>query len=71
MQQRILAFIGAGNMSRSIIAGLVQAGYPAERIISANPSRPKLDALASEYGIRITQHNAEAAREAETLSWSI
>ena len=67
MQHRTLAFIGAGNMSRSIIAGLVQAGYPAERIIAANPSRPKLDALASEYGIRITQHNAEAAREADVI----
>ena len=64
MQQRTLAFIGAGNMSRSIIAGLTQAGYPAERIIAANPSRPKLDALATDYGIRITQDNAEAARAA-------
>ena len=63
MQQRTLAFIGAGNMSRSIIAGLIQAGYPAERIIAANPSRPKLDELASQFGIRITQDNAEAARE--------
>ena len=35
MQQRTLAFIGAGNMSRSIIAGLIQAGYPAERITAS------------------------------------
>lgn len=67
MQQRTLAFIGAGNMSRSIIAGLIQAGYPAERIIAANPSRPKLDELADQFGIRITQNNAEAAREAEVI----
>lgn len=67
MQHRVLAFIGAGNMSRSIIAGLIQAGYPAERIIAANPSRPKLDELASQFGIRITQDNAEAAREAEVI----
>ena len=67
MQHRTLAFIGAGNMSRSIIAGLIQAGYPAERIIAANPSRPKLDELADQFGIRITQNNAEAAREAEVI----
>ncbi|HDX8371039.1 TPA: pyrroline-5-carboxylate reductase [Aeromonas dhakensis] len=67
MQYRTLAFIGAGNMSRSIIAGLVQAGYPAKRIIAANPSRPKLDALAGDYGIRVTQDNAEAARAAEVI----
>ena len=67
MQHRTLAFIGAGNMSRSIIAGLIQAGYPAERITAANPSRPKLDQLADQFGIRITQNNAEAAREAEVI----
>ena len=67
MQHRTLAFIGAGNMSRSIIAGLIQAGYPAERITAANPSRPKLDELADQFGIRITQNNAEAAREAEVI----
>ena len=65
--KRTLAFIGAGNMSRSIIAGLIQAGYPAERITAANPSRPKLDELADQFGIRITQNNAEAAREAEVI----
>ena len=67
MQQRTLAFIGAGNMSRSIIAGLIQAGYPAGRIIAANPSRPKLDEPADQFGIRITQNNAEAAREADVI----
>lgn len=54
-------------MSRSIIAGLIQAGYPAERITAANPSRPKLDELADQFGIRITQNNAEAVREAEVI----
>ena len=48
MQHRTLAFIGAGNMSRSIIAGLVKAGYPAGQITAANPSLPKLEALASD-----------------------
>jgi pyrroline-5-carboxylate reductase len=65
--KRTIAFIGAGNMSRSIIAGLIQAGYLAGRITAANPSRPKLDALADQFGIRITQNNAEAAREAEVI----
>lgn len=67
MQHRTLAFIGAGNMSRSIIAGLVRAGYPASLITAANPSLPKLEALASDYGIRTTQSNAEAARDAEVI----
>ncbi|WP_429080772.1 pyrroline-5-carboxylate reductase [Aeromonas bivalvium] len=67
MQQRSIAFIGAGNMSRSIIAGLRQAGYPADRILAANPSRPKLDELAQQFGIGITQDNAKAARASEVI----
>lgn len=67
MQHRQIAFIGAGNMSRSIILGLVRAGYPVDCITAANPSRPKLDALASETGIHITQDNLAAARRAEVI----
>lgn len=67
MQQRSIAFIGAGNMSRSIIAGLRQAGYPADRILAANPSRPKLDELTQQFGIGITQDNAKAARASEVI----
>jgi len=67
MEHRTLAFIGAGNMSRSIIAGLINAGYPAQYIIAANPSLPKLTALACDYGITITQSNAEAVRQAEVI----
>ncbi|BEE16253.1 pyrroline-5-carboxylate reductase [Aeromonas enteropelogenes] len=67
MQHKTIAFIGAGNMSRSIIAGLVKAGYPAEKITAANPSLPKLETLASDYGIHVTQDNAEAARHAEVI----
>ncbi|MGL5949362.1 MAG: pyrroline-5-carboxylate reductase [Aeromonas sp.] len=62
-----LAFIGAGNMSRSIIAGLIQAGYPASQMIAANPSQPKLSALAADFAIATTQTNAEAARHSDVL----
>lgn len=67
MEHRKLAFIGAGNMSRSLISGLIQSGYPADSIIAANPSRPKLDALAADFGVRTTQSNAEAANWAQAL----
>ncbi|MBL1376932.1 pyrroline-5-carboxylate reductase [Zobellella iuensis] len=67
MEHRKLAFIGAGNMSRSLIAGLIKSGYPADLILAANPSRPKLDALETDFGIRTTQDNLEAAGWAQTL----
>ncbi|NHH99792.1 MULTISPECIES: pyrroline-5-carboxylate reductase [Oceanimonas] len=67
MEHRKLAFIGAGNMSRSLISGLIQSGYPADHIIAANPSRPKLDALAADFGICTTQNNLEAIEQAEAV----
>lgn len=67
MEHRKLAFIGAGNMSRSLISGLIRSGYPANNIIAANPSRPKLDALVADFGIAATQNNLEAATRAEVI----
>ncbi|MFV8758777.1 NAD(P)-binding domain-containing protein, partial [Yersinia enterocolitica] len=32
MKHRNITFIGAGNMARAIIAGLVAGGYPAKMI---------------------------------------
>lgn len=67
MQQRKIAFIGAGNMSRSIIGGLISSGYPADLIIASNPSMPKLDALATDYGINITQDNKPAVEQSDVV----
>ncbi len=67
MNSRPIAFIGAGNMTRSIISGLVQSGYPAQEIIASNPSRPKLDALENDLGIQVTQDNHQAVKQAQVI----
>lgn len=67
IEQRKLAFIGAGNMSRSLIAGLIQSGYPADAIMAANPSRGKLDQLAHDFGIHISQDNNQAAAWSDVI----
>ena len=71
MQQKKIAFIGAGNMSRSIISGLVAKHYPAANIIAANPSQGKLDALHNEFGIRTTNDNLEALEWADVVVLSV
>jgi pyrroline-5-carboxylate reductase len=60
MQHRKIAFIGAGNMTRSIISGLVNNAYPAQLITASNPSIGKLSALQADFGINVTQDNKEA-----------
>ena len=44
-----IAFIGAGNMARAIIIGLVNSGVAAKNIIVANPSPEKRVLLANEF----------------------
>lgn len=67
MNDNTVAFIGAGNMARCIIGGMVKNGYPAENIIAANPSTPKLDALKADFGIEVTQDNILAVRKADVI----
>lgn len=67
MQHRKIAFIGAGNMTRSIIGGLVNNAYPANLITASNPSIGKLAALHADFTINITQDNNEAVNAAEVV----
>lgn len=67
MQQRSIAFIGAGNMSGAIISGMVKAGYDPKHIIASNPSQGKLNALAQQHSILITNDNNEAVKHAQTI----
>lgn len=61
-----LAFIGAGNMARSIIGGLVQEGYPAERIRASDLNGDALEQLSRDFGIG-TGENAAVAEWAEVV----
>lgn len=67
MQHLKIAFIGAGNMSKAIISGLVAGGYAKQNIMASNPSTAKLDALKADFGIQITQNNDEAVAFAEVI----
>ncbi|MBL4631669.1 MAG: pyrroline-5-carboxylate reductase [Paraglaciecola sp.] len=67
MQHRKIAFIGAGNMTRSIVSGLVNNAYPAHLITASNPSIEKLTALQTDFAINVTQDNNAAADAAEVI----
>ena len=67
MSQKNVSFIGAGNMTRSIVSGLVKSGYSPECITAANPSQPKLDALQSDFGVNVTNDNIAAVKSADVI----
>ena len=62
-----IAFIGAGNMAKAIVIGLVNNGITATNIMVANPSPEKRLALAEHYGVLQTDNNTTAAQFADVI----
>ncbi|MFC3913291.1 pyrroline-5-carboxylate reductase [Pseudaeromonas sharmana] len=67
MEQRNIAFIGGGNMARSLVSGLIHAGYPAACIRVTDLDQDKLDALQQEFGVQTFLDNFAAADGADVL----
>jgi len=61
-----LAFIGAGNMARSIIGGLIQEGYPPEKISASDTQAERLSRMEADFDIT-TGDNHQLARAAEVV----
>jgi pyrroline-5-carboxylate reductase len=67
-----LGFVGAGVMAEVMITGLLEEGVlPPIQIIASDRRQARLDMLDDSYGIRTTQDNAAAAREADVLVLAI
>jgi len=62
-----LAFIGGGNMTTSLVAGLIKKGYPVNQITVSNPGQEKLIHLNKKFGIHTTTDNSFAAADAEVV----
>lgn len=71
MQQPTIAFIGAGNMARSLIGGLITDGFSAEKIWASNPSTELLDKLQKQFGVHTALDNAEALKQAEVVVFAV
>lgn len=67
MQERKLAFIGSGNMARSLIGGLLQDGHPADLIRASDPDDATRQDLAQRFGITTGASNREAAAWADIV----
>ena len=61
-----IAFIGAGHLAESLIAGFVRENNDSAAVITAsNRSEGKLNALKDKYNVNITLSNQEAAAGAD------
>jgi pyrroline-5-carboxylate reductase len=62
-----LAFIGGGNMARSLIGGLIARGMSAQSIAVADPVASQLESLAAHFGVRTSIVNVEFALGADLV----
>jgi pyrroline-5-carboxylate reductase len=61
---REIAFIGGGNMARSLVGGLLARGWGASRIHVSDPYAGTREALAADFGVGVHAVNVEAAARA-------
>jgi len=62
-----IAFIGGGNMARSLIAGLTADGHLPSALIVSDPDAHKRDRLAAAYGCRSAPDNPSAIAQADVV----
>ncbi|MDQ3286849.1 MAG: pyrroline-5-carboxylate reductase [Pseudomonadota bacterium] len=67
----VIAFIGGGNMARSLIGGLVARGTPAENLRVAEPVESLREALQKDFGVRCFATAAEAANGASAWLFAV
>jgi len=64
---RKIAFVGGGNMARSLIGGLIHAGATAKSIAVAEPNEDLRTALVGDFGVIGCETGADAASEADVI----
>ncbi len=67
MKPYTIAFIGAGNMARSLIGGLIADGYDPARLHAADTSEAARTQLQRDFAIATHASNGEAARAADII----
>lgn len=67
MKLATLAFIGGGNMARSLIGGLLNNGYDGKAIHVADPSTETLQSLSAHYPVQTFTDNTAAIADADVV----
>mgnify|MGYP001413566907 CR=1 FL=1 len=62
-----LAFIGGGNMAKSLIGGLIDKGFSSRCISVSDPVKKNLDQLNRKFGIATISDNSIAAKDVDLI----
>lgn len=67
MDKPRLAFIGGGNMAKSLIGGLIDKGFSSRCISVSDPVEKNLDQFNRKFGIATTSDNSIAAKDVDLI----
>ncbi|MFN3235227.1 MAG: pyrroline-5-carboxylate reductase [Gammaproteobacteria bacterium] len=71
MEHPNIAFIGAGNLGTSLIAGLIKDEYPVDKIWVADPTQERVDYMKEAFGVHACLDNAEVMQHAKVVVFCI
>ena len=71
MSENTIAFVGGGNMARSLIGGLIADRHPAARLRVAEPDAERREALINDFEVQAFQENATAIRGADVIMLAV
>lgn len=66
-----IAFIGGGNMARSLIGGLLRQGVDPASVRVAEPVPPMREALHNDFGVAVFEQAAQAVAGASTWVFAV
>lgn len=67
MNTHHITLIGAGNMGKSLLAGLIANQFPHSQLWITDPETEKLDALQQQFRVNTTTRNEEAIETADVI----
>ena len=70
--EKIIGFIGNGNMGNAMIRGIINANVvSSDNIVVSDVHEDKLQKIKDDYNVNVTTDNCEVAKQADILILSI
>lgn len=71
MKNQKIGFIGAGNMARSLIGGLISSGVNSTNLFATDPSEDTRKALSSDFSIQTFAENQKLLDECDVIVFAV
>ncbi len=67
LDDKRIAFLGAGAMAEALAGGLVAAGFPKDRLCATDPLEERRELFSEQLGVRALEDNSEAVADADLV----